>query len=414
MNLTHVTAVALSLAAATALSGQQTQKPTFVSRIDLVTLDVVVRDKQGLFVPDLTMDDFIVLEDGVRQSLADYRAHRAGREVSGLASTASAAPEGMVLPPSRPASDMAGRLFVIFIDDLHLQAGETPRVRSLLTQITDRLIHDGDLFTVVSTGPSSIEQQLTYDRTRLTESIKKVMGGGMTPQEILLAPNSTNGPQELRHRMHVALATAYDLLKQLEPFNDRRKAFIYVSSGYDFNPFTDSRWKLEQERFAGPQRDANGNPLLETGIRSRERDTMNPFETGSQAFAQADLVAQVAELGRAANRANTTLYTIDPRGLIAGPDINQDLTTSEWRSHVTTQTDSLKSIAELTGGVCLCNTNDFEKGIERIDNETSDYYILRYYSSNPDPLRKVRKIEVKARRPGLTVFHRSERALPYR
>ena len=414
MTLTHLTAVTLSLAAVAAMSGQQPQKPTFTSRVDVVTLDVVVRDKQKQFVPDLKMSDFIVLEDGVEQKLADFRPFRGGRDTSVLASTTGAAPEGMVLPPSRPAADMAGRLFIIFIDDLHLQAGETPRVRNLLTQITNRLIHEGDLFTVVSTGPSSIEQQLTYDRTRLTEAIKKVMGAGMTPQEILLAPNSTNGPQELRHRMHVALATAYDLLRQLERFNDRRKAFIYVSSGYDFNPFTDSRWKLEQERFAGPQRDADGNPLLETGIRSRERDAMNPFEMGSQAFALADLVAQVAELGRAANRANTTFYTIDPRGLIAGPDINEDLTTAEWRNHVNTQMDSIKSIAELTGGFCLCNSNDIDKGIERIDNDTSDYYILRYYSSNPDPLRKVRKTEVKVKREGLTVFYRAERALPYR
>ena len=414
MKLTHVTAVTFSMAAVAVLAGQQPQRPTFVSRVDVVTLDVVVKDTQGQFVPDLRMNDFIVLEDGVEQALADYSAFRAGRNLSVLASTAAAAPEGMVLPPTRPAADMAGRLFIIFIDDLHLQPGLTPRVRNLLTQVTDRLIHEGDLFTVVSTGPSSIEQQLTYDRDRLTEAIKKVMGAGMTPQEILLAPHSTSGPQELRHRMHVALATAYDLLKQLESFNDRRKAFIYVSSGYDFNPFTDSRWKQEQERFSQPQRDANGNPRPETGNPSREREPMNPFETGSSGFALADLIAQVAELGRAANRANTTFYTIDPRGLVAGPDINQNLTATEWRSHITTSTDSLISMAQLTGGFCLCNSNDFDKGLERIDNETSDYYILRYYSSNPDPLRKVRKTEVKVKRAGLTVFHRPERALPYR
>jgi VWFA-related protein len=391
-----------------------TQRPIFTSTVDVVTLDVVVRDKKGQFVPDLKMADFTVFEDGVPQSLAESHLIYGGRELSvQVMSAPTAAPEGMILPPTRPAADVAGRVFIIFIDDLHLQAGDSPRVRQLLTQITNTLIHDGDLFTVVSTGPSSIEVQLTYDRGRLTESIKKVMGSGMSPEDILLAPVTTSGPSELRHRVHVAFSTAYDLLKQLEKVNNRRKAVVYLSSGYDFNPFTDSRWKQEQERFAVPERDANGNVPVETGNKYRERDPGNPFETGSAAFAMADLVSQLAELVRAANRANATFYTIDPRGLIAGPDINQSLTTAEWRSYVQTSIDSLRTIGELTGGFCICNSNDFKKGLERIDNETSDYYILRYYSSNPDPMRRVRKIEVKTNRPDVNVTARTEWALPY-
>ncbi len=414
-----------TLLTAVTISGQQpppptssaqttAQRPTFSSQTDLVTLDVIARDKRGQFIPDLKMKDFVVLEDGIEQAIGDYRLVYGGRELSvEVLSAPTAAPEGMILPPTRPPSDVAGRVFIIFIDDLHLQAGDSPRVRNLLTQITNTLVHDGDLFSVVSTGPSSIEVQQTYDRGRLTESIKKVMGAGMSPEDILLAPSSTAGPQELRHRVHVAFSTAYDLLKQLERVNNRRKAFIYLSSGYDFNPFTESRWKQEQERYAVPQRDGNGNVPLETGITSRERDGMNPFETGSQAFAVADLVSQLAELTRAANRANATFYTIDPRGLIAGPDINQNFTTTEWRNHITTSVDSLRTIADLTGGFCICNSNDFKKGLARIDAETSDYYILSYYSSNPDPMRRVRKIEVKVKREDVDVTHRSQWTVPF-
>ena len=393
----------------------QTQRPTFVSRVDLVTLDMTVRDKRGQFVPDLKPEEFIILEDGVPQKVANHRLIYGGRELSvQVLNAPTAAPDGMILPPTRPPSDVSGRVFIIFIDDLHLQAGDSPRVRNLLSQITNSLVHDGDMFSVVSTGPSSIEVQLTYDRGRLTESIKKVMGNGMTPDEILLAPTgSQGGPQELRHRVHVAFSTAYDLLKQLEKVNNRRKAFVYLSSGYDFNPFADSRWKQELERFAIPERGEDGSVPVETGNKYRERDPMNPYETGSSAFSLADLVSQLAELVRAANRANTTFYTIDPRGLVAGPDINQDLTTSEWRTHIQTSTDSLRTIGELTGGFCICNSNDFKKGLERIDNETSDYYILGYYTSNPDPMKRVRKIEVKTTRPDLTVTHRSEWTVPW-
>lgn len=391
---------------------QSTQRPTFTSQVDLVTLDVIVRDKNGQFVPNLTKNDFTILEDGVEQSLADFRLMYGGRELSvEMISAPTAAPDGMILPPTRPVADVAGRVFIIFIDDLHLLASDSPRVRQLLTQITNTLIHDGDMFAVVSTGPSSIEVNSTYDRSRLTEAIKKVMGNGMSPEDILQAPSSVAGPQEIRHRVNVAFSTAYDLLEQMKAVNTRRKAFIYLSAGYDFNPFTDSRWKQEQERFAKPDRGSTGGSVNTED--STGSSTINPFDSGSFGFAQADLVSQLAELTRAANRANATMYTIDPRGLIAGPDIsNQTLTTQEWRRYVQNTVDSLKIIADLTGGFCICNSNDFKKGLERIDAETSDYYLLRYYSSNPDPLRRVRNLQVKVKRNDLDVIHRTQWALP--
>jgi VWFA-related protein len=399
---------------ATPAQTPQPQRPTFVSQVDLVSQDVIVRDKNGQFVPDLKRDDFIILEDGIEQSISDYRLVYGGRELSvETTMQPTVAPDGMILPPSRPVADVAGRVFIIFIDDLHLLAGDSPRVRQLLTQITNTLIHDGDLFAVVSTGPSSIEVNPTYDRSRLTEAIKKVMGNGMSPEEILTAPTSTAGPQELRHRVHVAFSTAYDLLGQLGNISTRRKAFVYLSAGYDFNPFAESRWKQEQERYSTRTQDTSTGQT--SGDGTSNSSTINPFESGSMGFAQADLVAQLAELVRAANRANATFYTIDPRGLIAGPDINnQTLTTSEWRNYVQTTVDSLRTLGDLTGGFCICNSNDFKKGLERIDSETSDYYLLRYYSNNPDPLRRVRNIQVKVKRQDLEVFHRSQWTLPIR
>jgi VWFA-related protein len=423
--LPRLTPFVLMLLATVALNGQQNpptpptqaqtpQRPTFVSQIDLVSLDVIVRDKNGQFVPDLKREDFIVLEDGVEQSISDHRLVYGGRELSVETLTApTAAPEGMILPPTRPVADVAGRVFIIFVDDLHLLASDSPRVRQLMTQITNTLIHDGDLFAVVSTGPSSIEVNPTYDRSRLTESIKKVMGNGMSVDEILLAPSSTAGPQEIRHRVNVAFSTAYDLLEQMKSINTRRKAFIYLSAGYDFNPFTDSRWKQEQDKYARTD-DATGGITNERAMDStNSNNTINPFDSGSFGFAQSDLISQLAELTRAANRANATFYTVDPRGLIAGPDINNlTLTTAEWRKHVQTTVDSLKAIADLTGGFCICNSNDFKRGLERIDAETSDYYLLRYYSSNPDPLRRVRNLQIRVKRDDVDVVHRTQWALP--
>jgi len=256
------------------------------------------------------------------------------------------------------------------------------------------------MFAVVSSGPSSIEIPLNYDRRRLDEAMKKISGSALKPQEILDAPEGADGPAELKYRAHVAFSTAYDMLKGLEQVHNRRKAFIYISNGYDFNPFADSRKKAMNERF---QR------LSQTGEDdgSNNSDT-NPFAQQGNRFAEADLVSQLAELTRQANRANASLYTIDPRGLVGGPDLDEKIDMVEWQNHVTSTQNSLRTLAELTGGIAIVNSNDFTKALKRIDAETSDYYIVGYYSNNPDPLKKRRKIEVRVARKGVNVFHRSE------
>jgi VWFA-related protein len=73
--------------------------------------------------------------------------------------------------------------------------------------------------------------------------------------------------------------------------------------------------------------------------------------------------------------------------------------------------DSLRVLAEETGGTAVVNQNDFERALKKIDAETSDYYVLGYYSSNPDPTRKRRAIEVKVNKPGVSVWARKGYAL---
>jgi len=290
---------------------------------------------------------------------------------------------------------------------MHLQPLDSIKAKEVLKLIRDTLIHDGDLVALVSTGFSSIATELSYDykRARFNEAINKTMGSGMTVQEIISANQTQEGPAGLRHNAYVAFSTAYDTLAQVEKIKNRRKAFIYVSSGYDFNPFTNARFKAMQDMYGqtdGGDRGGNTNNELSAADVNRFR---NPFENNGQQFADSDLVAALAELTRAARRANVAFYTIDPRGLIAGADINVNLSIEEWRSFVEESVSSLKVLADETGGFATVNTNDFKKNIQRIDNEMSDYYILGYTSSNPDPLKVTRKLEIKVKREGALVSY---------
>ncbi|HWW87055.1 MAG TPA: hypothetical protein VNZ26_25840, partial [Vicinamibacterales bacterium] len=68
-------------------------------------------------------------------------------------------------------------------------------------------------------------------------------------------------------------------------------------------------------------------------------------------------------------------------------------------------------IAEETGGIAVVNQNDFSKALKRIDAETSDYYVLGYYSKNPDPTKRRRQIVVKVDRKGASAWFRKEYVL---
>jgi VWFA-related protein len=370
-------------------------RPTFQVQINLVTMDVIARDKNGQFVADLKADELELLEDGVKQDISSLTLVHGGRVYSIQSAPPPPAQEGIVLPAPRPTSDAAGRIFLLFVDDLHLDFRNTARIRELFTKISKILIHDGDLFGVVSTGPSSIAIDMTYDRKRLDEAIKKISGNGLKPSEIIEAPSGSEGPSEVRYRAQVAFSTARDILKNLERVQNRRKAVIYVSNGYDFNPFANQR--------------AGNDPY---GMRPAENiDTEDPLRRDGAQFADADLARDVSDLSREANRANASFYTIDPRGLVGSPDLDERVDPVEWGEYVRKSQDSLRVIADLTGGFAIVNQNDFDKGLKRIDAETSDYYMLGYYSSNPDPTRRTRRIEVKSKREGLIVWSRSSYTL---
>jgi VWFA-related protein len=239
------------------------------------------------------------------------------------------------------------------------------------------------------------------------------MGSADTPDEILRMPESSEGISKLRYNANVAFRTAYDILGQAAKITDRRKSFIYVSSGYSFNPFKDSRYKQAKEQYEWmtPTSDSRTDPDPDSGIVSKpvEQPWVNPFEASGQQFAESDLVAQLAELTRAARRANVVFYTVDPRGLDAGPTLNYTLSVGEWREWITTTVSSLQILADETGGFAIVNTNDFRRGLQRIDAETSDYYIIGYTSTNPDPLRVRRVVEIKVpKREGLTLQYKPE------
>ena len=385
--------VALLLAPCTLLLAQQ---PTFRAGVTLVSTDVIVRDHAGRFVTDLTREHFTVLEDGQPQEIASFMMVRGGRTFNLMLPADQPSSDGLVLPKAKPrVDDTAGRVLLIFIDDLHFEADLTPHVRKVVQMIGETLIHEGDMIAVVSSGPSFIQIGPTYDKKMAMEAVGKIRGSGLIPQEIFQSFESSQGPGDLRARAQIAFFTAYNILHDLEAVNNKRKAIIYISTGYDFDPYKEGRNSSDR---------IQGGRFSDAMRFTVEQD--NPYFSISHATADIDLHKLMRELTLSANRANASIYTLDPRGLQGVVGADRYVDQSEWRTHIQKTTSTLRYIAEETNGFAIVNTNDFASELKRVDAETSDYYVLGFYSSNPDPSRRTRELEVKVNRENVSVSSR--------
>ena len=386
---------------------QPPQPGTFRSGVTLIRTDVIVRDADGVFVPDLAPTDFQVHEDGVPQEVASLVLVHGGRVFNQL-SPAPVAQEGIILPTSRNVNNTAGRIFIFFVDAMHLMPESTPRVRHFVKEVADILVHEGDLVGLISNDSAGTAINLTYDRELVKSAVDGIIGTGLTPRELIMdMQEGREGPEELRWRAHRAFMTVNTLLTNLESVQDRRKVLLYVSTGYDVNPFALQR--LHRDNRADMYLRDRGVDLA-AGNPGMPPELIDPFERVQRqgtVFADTELIGEMAELADTANRTNTTFYTMDPRGLVSSPDIDFNVPLDAWREYMQTTRSSLRSLAELTGGISIVNTNNFDGLLRQIDAETSDYYVLGYYTSNPDPAHRRRTLSVTVAREGVSVQSRT-------
>ena len=402
-------------------SAQTQDQAIFRATANYVYNDIRVVDSKGQFVSNLGPEDFKIYEDGVEQKLQYFQVAIGGRTFSTpIVFNTAPANSGLILPTAPPVVDASGRIFVIFIDDLHLQVSDTAIAKRVLQTMRDTLLHDGDQITIVGTGYSGIEgyslmYYYTHNHSRLDEAINKLIGSGMTPEEIVNATQTESGPAGLRYNMDTAFRTADDILAQLGKIANRRKAFIYLSSGYDLDPFKDSRLQAQQNGYdhlnapGNQQLDSLPTSALNASAPGPNGIAVNPFASQIGEFSETDLMRELAELIRTAKRADTAFYTVDPRGLVSSlPPGMISLSPQEWQDWVQMSTDTLRVLAEQTGGLAGVNTNDFKSFFKRVDADFSDYYELGYTSSDIDPTRRLRKIQIKTTRPDLTVIQKRD------
>ena len=408
---------------ATAQDGNAPQaeapRPAFGAEATAVVVDVVVRDRQGKPVTDLTEKDFELYEDKVRQEIGTLTLVAPGGQAGSGA--ASGAVQGDDAQPGA-----GGPTFVALVLDKLSPEGRALAQKGALTYLETAQPTD---FAGVFAIDQSLQTLQTYtnDREKLRKAIEVA---GSTAFSSTAAgegrPGSTVGGSTNPRTPVTAGAE----------FQGSGAASAAVPTQGDPSALSASR-SAEATRVATMIADR-----MERTYDSMMRDQQG-FATTSGLLALVDSLgtlpgrktvvyfaegiaippavqAQFESVISTANRANVSVYTVDAAGLrvhsraretasqvtalgAAGVgDVERD-PNSAYMKDLEQNEDILRDdpavgltvLAERTGGFMINNTNDLQPGFRQIDADRRFHYLLTYTPKNTDFKGEFRRIEVK-------------------
>ena len=122
-------------------------------------------------------------------------------------------------------------------------------------------------------------------------------------------------------------------------------------------------------------------------------------------LALTDFPLEFRQFLQKANRANVSFYPIDPRGAVVFDDPigpTRPATPAADAARLRARQDGLRQLATETDGVAILNTT-IDGPMKRLLEDTSSYYLLGYYSTNPKLDGRYRRLTVRVKREGVTV-----------
>lgn len=407
-------AVLVALMAADALRAQQ--PPVFRTGADAVVLDIVVRDRRGRPVRDLSRSEIVVLEDGQP------------REVMAFRLVEGAAPQA-TLETGAASPDPLRRVTLVTLVFDRLTQGSRQLARKAALDFVAKEPPPGQWVSVFSLDDRlTLRQDFTRDRAKLTQAIDRAMssaaleGRGPLPGEsrelastpapaiVADAPAAPAGggsaagaaaaqaamdavvgrvqafteSAEQQQRGQSALFPLMALARA-ESALEGRKAVLFFSEGLSVPP------NLE-EAYRSAISEANRANVSIYAVDARGLDTSRGLAAAGAALDKAGRTSQQAMLKRG-----------------AGPvTIDEVMNTETAQSALQSDTQGvLDELASSTGGFLIANSNDLRGGLDRIAGDLASYYEIAY-TAQPGPFDgRFRKVDVKVARKGVDVQARS-------
>lgn len=417
-------AAALSLSAQSAPpKPQDPQRPIFRSEANFVRVDVFPT-RDGAPVKDLVAADFEVLEDGVPQKVETFEFVQVRSHLS--------QPERRDPNTVQQSRDMMrdprARVFVLFLDIPHVTMHGTWNVRAPLIRLIDRILGPDDLVGVMTPQMSAADIAFARKTDVVADGLMTRWPWG---ERFTLAQDEREKLYEAcypwpelkgvvsemtaRRRERSTLDALNEVVLWLRDQREERKAVLTISEGWLLfrenrdlaRPRVIDAQTGQTEPIPGPEPIGTGpDGRLRIGHVNNYNGSKTVCDTDRVLLANLNNERYLRDIVGAANTANASFYTVDPRGLAVfdvpigpAPPPPADVNISMLQSRI----ESLRTLANATDGMAVADTNDIEKGLRRMADDLTSYYLLGYYSTNSKLDGSFRQIKVRTRRPGVDI-----------
>ena len=340
---------------------------TFQTTSQLVVETVSVKDKDGNPITGLTAKDFAITEDGVPQTIKFFEFQK----LTDAPPSQPTNPRIELLPrltKTQIAPETPGdfryrdrRLLALYFDMTAMPQPDQLRALKAAKTFVQTQMTGADLIAIMAytSGAVQVLQDFTGDRNRALSILETMIVGEdeNAPQEAdtgaAFGQNDSEFNIFFTDRQLAALQTAATMLGRLQ----EKKSLVYFASGLRLNG-TNNQAQLA----------ATINAAIRSGVSFWPVDARG-------------LMAQ-APLGDA------TRGSVGGIGMYTGAAANA-VTANLQRSQ-----DTLWTLAADTGGKALLDSNDLARGITQAQRAITSYYLLGYYTTNPNADGKFRKIKI--------------------
>jgi VWFA-related protein len=398
-----VSFVMFGVAAGASLVAQEpapaTQAPRFRSGVNLVLVDVVVRDRSGAIVTGLTADDFELVEDGARQQILTFAFEHIGKDavpISGASVLAGAA-AGRTQPPfvtaaGETSSASAGGV------PLHPLTSDEVAGHRLLTLVFDTSsMQPDDVQKAVDGAVKWVDSQMT------TADLVAVAAIHSTLQVLSDFTSS-------KERLHAVLSafSATDGTAFATVDSSTASADEAAQTATDDATIVDQSAQ-ELDTFNNDVRLRALKTLAEALRPIQQKKAIVYFSSGMQRSGTDNQVELRAAVN-AAVRANVAIYPVDARGLqtvVPGGGASRGSrgglaaftgsAVAGQFGQLAGQQETLTSLASDTGGTAFTDSNDFGEAFSKVERDISTYYILGFSSTNTKKDGRFRRLTVRVR-----------------
>ncbi len=396
-------------------SGKE-QGLTFQGGVNLVLVPVVVRNKQGQAVGNLTQDEFQIFDRGKRQVIASFSAIKrptsnhegkiAPNMQAGVSTSENPAggngPSHFESAAAADAHAAPERFLVYLFDDLDANSADMAAVRSAVSRHLRSLASTDRAAIYTFSGRPQID--FTGDKEKLEDAAAKLRSS----LSDVLSDDAKECPN-----INYYLA---DLIANRGDQNARNAAVSHTIACAHVDRFTAESivsGAAQRQLVFGPQESRMALRTLRLAIkRLAEMPGERLIILTSPGFhAQTpDAITDTEQLLKLAAKAHITISALSSRGLYTNqPDASDSRATNKlWWEYQRQSSESdegiMQDLAQGSGGVFIHNNDDLRAAFDRLAKPPEVSYVLGFQPINSKPDGEFHAIKIRLpNEKGLTI-----------